>query len=437
MRATLLLVALSGASAFSTCPPLSRRHTPGPLCSCPSGDIPPGQEQPKSFADSRKQAAGSSAAPKASPAAPPTKWGHTDRIDVHPESWALGNGNFADSYLQSQARTGAQAIAGESPMAVGRALVMSRTEQDRRQEAEDRQLRQAASTAKRSSSSSSSSTPAANTRTAAAAAATTTPLQPQPAAASAAAATAQSQTSSSSSSGSSKPATAARTVVLDSETLGVGGMEHVVDAIRRRVWIPLSAPRSLLDDLGVSPVSGLLLHGPPGCGKSLLARRLSALLTPRAPTFVSGPEILDRFVGSSEANVRSLFDYPPPLPAGAAVNDDEALHVIVLDEFDAIAGHRSAGGGGDGGERVRDSVVNQLLSRMDGVQQMTTPTLLVALTNRIDLIDPALLRPGRFEVHIECGVYSITCFWSVTACMLADTDTDTDNCAYTVMTPQL
>jgi ATPase family associated with various cellular activities (AAA) len=341
MKATLLLVALSGASAFSTCPPLSRRHTPGPLCSCPSGDIPPGQEQPKSFADSRKQAAGSSAAPKASPAAPPTKWGHTDRIDVHPESWALGNGNFADSYLQSQARIGARAIAGESPMAVGRALVMSRTEQDRRQEAEDRQLRQAASTAKRSSSSS-SSTPAANTRTAAAAAAAATPLQqPQPAAASSAAATtAQSQTTASSS---SKPATAARTVVLDSETLGVGGMDHVVDAIRRRVWIPLSAPRSLLDDLGVSPVSGLLLHGPPGCGKSLLARRLSALLTPRAPTFVSGPEILDRFVGSSEANVRSLFDYPPPLPAGVAVNDDEALHVIVLDEFDAIAGHRSAG----------------------------------------------------------------------------------------------
>jgi ATP-dependent Zn protease len=95
------------------------------------------------------------------------------------------------------------------------------------------------------------------------------------------------------------------------------------------------------------------------------------------------------------------------------------LHVLIrfctclFHSVECIAVSR---GGGDGGERVRDSVVNQLLSRMDGVQQMTTPTLLVALTNRIDLIDPALLRPGRFEVHVEvcklliCDVQdTITC----------------------------
>ncbi|KAG5179418.1 P-loop containing nucleoside triphosphate hydrolase protein [Tribonema minus] len=221
-----------------------------------------------------------------------------------------------------------------------------------------------------------------------------------------------------------------RVARLDSEALQVGGLDHVVEAIRRRVWLPLCAPQPLLDDLGIAPVIGLLLHGPPGCGKSLLARRLSALLSPRPPSFVSGPEIMDRFVGSSErhkrcrslpptsasqsrtfcallhcrtnaqANIRSLFKYPPR-PLGGTPYPDDALHVIVLDEFDAIAGSRSDRGGGDAGERVRDSVVNQLLACMDGVQELDARTLLIGLTNRRDLIDRALLRPGRFEVHIE------------------------------------
>lgn len=81
------------------------------------------------------------------------------------------------------------------------------------------------------------------------------------------------------------------------------------------------------------------------------------MLTRRPPTVVSGPEILERFVGSSEANVRALFDYPPEVMGASEAEQASELHVIVLDEFDSIGQRR--GGGDDGGDRVRDSVVNQ------------------------------------------------------------------------------
>jgi SpoVK/Ycf46/Vps4 family AAA+-type ATPase len=85
---------------------------------------------------------------------------------------------------------------------------------------------------------------------------------------------------------------------FEGETLGIGGLDDVLAQVKRRVWIPLAAPPQLLEELGINPVRGLLLYGLPGCGKSLLARKLGQLLSPMRPiTLVSGPEILDKFVG--------------------------------------------------------------------------------------------------------------------------------------------
>lgn len=141
---------------------------------------------------------------------------------------------------------------------------------------------------------------------------------------------------------------------------------------------------------------GILLSGPPGCGKTLLARELSALLGAREPQIVDGPSILDKFVGEAEKNIRALFR--PAEVEYDQVGDKSALHVIILDEMDAIGRKRGSVSGDTTG--VRDSVVNQLLAKMDGVKEANN-VLVVGLTNRPELLDPALLRPGRLEVQLR------------------------------------
>jgi SpoVK/Ycf46/Vps4 family AAA+-type ATPase len=199
---------------------------------------------------------------------------------------------------------------------------------------------------------------------------------------------------------------------FEGEMMGIGGLDDVLAQVKRRIWIPLAAPPVLLQELGISPVRGLLLYGKPGCGKTLIARTIGQILSPSRPvTVVSGPELMDKFVGSSEQNVRRIFDDPPPIFDHVKVHEVDdgkalsqvALHVVILDEFDAMARARGGkSGDGNQGEAgvARDSVVNQILAKMDGVDPLPVPTLVIGMTNKRSLIDPALLRPGRFEVSL-------------------------------------
>lgn len=175
----------------------------------------------------------------------------------------------------------------------------------------------------------------------------------------------------------------------------VGGLDAQLDTIVRRVLASRANPQTA-KRLGISHVRGVLFYGPPGCGKTLLARELARLLGAREPQIVNGPEILDKFIGEAEKRVRDLFK--PAEMEYAAVGDNSALHVIILDEMDAIARKRGSASSDTTG--VRDSVVNQLLAKIDGVKEANN-ILVIGLTNRPELLDPALLRPGRLEVQLR------------------------------------
>ena len=134
-------------------------------------------------------------------------------------------------------------------------------------------------------------------------------------------------------------------------------------------------------------------------GKTALAREIARALKARAPKIVSAPELLDRWVGGSERLVRALFnDAEAELAACNGDATKSALHVIVIDEIDAVFRKRSSAE--DSGEATRSSTVNQILAKLDGVEAIPN-VLLIGMTNRRELLDDALLRPGRLEVQIE------------------------------------
>jgi len=166
----------------------------------------------------------------------------------------------------------------------------------------------------------------------------------------------------------------------------IGGLKHVVPKIREMIEVPLRHPE-VFDRLGVDPPKGILLHGPPGTGKTLLAK---AVANESGAHFISvaGPEIVSRFYGGSEQNLRKIFEEA----------EKEAPSIIFFDEIDAIAPKREEVHG-----EVERRMVSQMLSLMDGLSQRGK-VIVIAATNRPNALDPALRRPGRFDREIEIGV---------------------------------
>lgn len=181
---------------------------------------------------------------------------------------------------------------------------------------------------------------------------------------------------------------------LDSLKMSIGGMSKEIDTIFRRVFASRLLPAEVLGNTQLKHVRGLIISGPPGCGKTLLARQIGKLLNCNDIKYVNGPELLNMYVGESESNTRKLFE--------DAINDKNSddLHLIICDEFDALCRQRGTNGHNT---PVHDNVVNTLLSYIDGVNQLNN-ILMICMTNRMDLIDPAILRPGRLELHIEVSL---------------------------------
>ncbi|KAM7386053.1 hypothetical protein PAMA_008936 [Pampus argenteus] len=182
------------------------------------------------------------------------------------------------------------------------------------------------------------------------------------------------------------------------EKMGIGGLDKEFSDIFRRAFASRVFPTDIVEQMGCKHVKGILLFGPPGCGKTLMARQIGKMLNAREPKIVNGPEILNKYVGESEANIRKLFAEAEEEQKRLGANS--GLHIIIFDELDAICKQRGTGASSTG---VHDTVVNQLLSKIDGVEQLNN-ILVIGMTNRPDLIDDALMRPGRFEVKMEIGL---------------------------------
>ncbi|WP_083475406.1 AAA family ATPase [Methanogenium cariaci] len=168
----------------------------------------------------------------------------------------------------------------------------------------------------------------------------------------------------------------------------VGGLKNELKNVRETIELPMRHPE-LFRKLGIEPPKGgVLLYGPPGTGKTLIAK---AVANESGAHFISiaGPEVLSKYYGETEQRLREIFEEA----------DSNAPSVIFIDELDSIAPRRE-----DVTGEVERRMVAQLLTMMDGLEERGGQVLVIGATNRLDAIDPALRRPGRFDREIEIGV---------------------------------
>jgi len=171
--------------------------------------------------------------------------------------------------------------------------------------------------------------------------------------------------------------------VPDLKWSDIGGLGEVKMRLQEAVEWPLKHPEAF-KRMGIRPTKAILLHGPPGCGKTLLAK---AAATESEANFIAvkGPQLLSMWVGESEKGIREVFKKAKQV----------APTIILFDEIDAIAPRR----GTHSGSRVTETVVNQILTEMDGIESLEN-VIVIGATNRADMIDPSLLRPGRFDYQL-------------------------------------
>ncbi len=166
----------------------------------------------------------------------------------------------------------------------------------------------------------------------------------------------------------------------------IGGLDEEISKIREMVELPLKHPE-LFDRIGIEPPKGVLLHGPPGTGKTLMAKAVANESDAYFKT-LNGPEIMSKYYGQSEEKLRNIFEEA----------EENAPAIIFIDEIDAIAPKRDEATG-----EVEKRVVSQLLSLMDGLETRGK-VMVIAATNRVNSLDPALRRGGRFDREIEIGI---------------------------------